>query len=152
GEPYFTATTATAELYDPQTNSIRAVGSMEAARSNHTASLLTDGSVLIAGGESSGFFSDAFGSMETFDPITEQFSPSGLLELPRSSHTATVIAGGNIFFAGGFPWGRDEYWLRPINSEIYRPSSSDSKALPTSDRYTREDHTATLLNDGSVLI
>ena len=41
---------AGADLYDPVRNLWKNIGSLNVARSNHTATLLPDGSVLIAGG------------------------------------------------------------------------------------------------------
>ena len=62
---------ASAELFDPATGEFRVTGSMATARGNHTATVLADGKVLIAGGESA---SGLLNTAEIYDPGTERFS------------------------------------------------------------------------------
>jgi hypothetical protein len=64
---------------------------MSAARTFHTATLLGNGKVLIAGGASA----------ELFDPATGDFVPTGNMTTPRSSHTATVLGDGRVLVTGG---------------------------------------------------
>lgn len=78
--------TATAEVYDPATATFSAVGPMAAPRYGHAASLLADGTVLIAGGghdiqpESAPV---AASDAEIFDPATGAFRATGSLHRPR---------------------------------------------------------------------
>src|SRR5206468_12900018 len=69
--------------------------SMGAARAGHTATVLNDGKVLIAGG-------DDAGTAEIFDPATETFS-SVLMAMaaPRIGHTATLFSDDSVLLAGG---------------------------------------------------
>src|SRR3989442_14523614 len=72
---------------------------MLASRSGHTATLLADGRVLIAGGEGSG----APGStLEIFNPATSSFSAGGTLATPRKNHAAVLLSGGRVMIVGGF--------------------------------------------------
>jgi hypothetical protein len=66
---------------------------------SHTATLLRDGRVLVAGGFNSpdGALSDS----EIYDPSTGNWSPSGSLVVSRFSHTATLLADGTVLAAGG---------------------------------------------------
>ena len=66
------------------------------ARSGHTATVLADGKILVAGGEASG-------SAEIFDPISQSFSlVSGNLNTPRQYHSAVLLNNGKVLIAGGF--------------------------------------------------
>ncbi|CAF4323618.1 unnamed protein product [Rotaria sordida] len=73
-------------------------GSMNYARYMHTASVLTDGKVLVAAGYGdSGYMNSA----ELYDPSTGSWTITGNLNNVRSSHTASVLADGKVLVAGG---------------------------------------------------
>jgi hypothetical protein len=65
----------------------------------HTASLLPDGRVLVAGGMSEPGKWPAL--TETWDPVTETFSAGPPLDVPRSAHAATILADGRVVVIGG---------------------------------------------------
>src|SRR6476620_7586403 len=68
---------------------------MGTARARHTATLLSDGTVLIAGG-------DVAGTAEIFNPTTETFSSTLLaMAAPRIGHTATLFSDDSVLLAGG---------------------------------------------------
>src|ERR1019366_8126321 len=72
--------------------------SLITARSSHTATLLPNGTVLVAGGTNS---YSAFRSAELYDPATGTWSATGNLTTPRNAHTATVLPNGTVLVAGG---------------------------------------------------
>src|SRR5947209_20447982 len=78
---------------------------MAQARLSHTATLLPDGTVLVAGGRSSGAFcaGSELASVEIYDPATGTFSPTGSMAQARSNHTATRLLDGTVLVAGGVP-------------------------------------------------
>ncbi len=116
---------------------------LKAARWSHTAALLTNGSVLIAGGtiyNVSGNFADTNGC-ELYNPAAGTSTLTGSMQVHRHSHTATRLTNGQVLVAGG---GGN------ATSELYAPSSGTWINLANmSDE--RLAHTATLLPSGKVL-
>src|SRR5664280_2529205 len=119
-------------------------GSMTAARDAHTAALLSDGRVLIAGSYDGSTY---LASAELYDPKTGSFSPTGSTATPRAEHTATLLPDGRVLIAGGTADGSTVL----ASAELY--DSKTGTFSPTSSMTAaRGGHTATLLPDGRVLI
>ena len=121
---------------------------MKTGRWLHTATLLQDGRVLVTGGRSPQ--DSVYKSAETYDPATGRFSSAGSMGDGRQQQTATLLADGRVFVAGGF-WSDGQKYRALSSTEMFDPaagkfSSAGSMGAP------RYGHTATLLNDGRVLI
>lgn len=144
----FCSTLASAELYDPATRTFRATGSLNAPRDHHTATLLNDGTVLIAGGQGAG---NSLATAELYDPTSGTFATVGNLKVARHQHTATLLKNGTVLLAGGFSRIGRNLPTFLADAELYNPTT---KAFtPTGSLSTaRDEHTATLLNNGMVLI
>jgi hypothetical protein len=124
-------------------------GSLDIGRYYHTATLLSDGRVLIIGGARNepGVFPDpGTPSVEVYDPATGTWTLNGSLTGQRLLHTSTLLADGTLVVAGGWPDPFSTYtW------ELYDPTMGTSTVTgPINTK--RAGHTATLLFNGRVLI
>ena len=126
-------------------NSVPA-GSLVTAREFHTATLLSNGKVLVAGGYTGGE-SPTLSSAELYDPTIDSWSATGSLIFPRYNHTATLLPNGKVLVTGGLGSGG-----MPIGfTELYDPVSN-SWSMTGSLLQQRAAHTATLLTNGKVLV
>jgi N-acetylneuraminic acid mutarotase len=147
---------ATAEVYDPSTRTWTSTGSMQQARSGHTATLLADGRVVVAGGDGDSPTSGPLLSAELYDPATGTWSQAASMAEGRGGHTATLLADGSVLVIGGerpVPGAEpDTFVPAPIvSAEVYDPAGDKwFSAAPMSE--ARTGHTATLLPDGRVLV
>ena len=138
------AAVSSAELYDPKTGTFSAAGSMLYNRSQQTATLLPDGRVLMAGGW-------YHAESELFDPPTGRFAQTGSMASARNWHTATLLADGRVLVAGGYSQDAAANIVTSDSAELYYPNTG--VFAPTgSMTNAREQHTATLLTDGLVLV
>jgi len=104
-----------AEIFDTATSKFRETGAMRYARIAHTATLLADGHVLIAGGRGS----EVNASAEIYDPKSGTFHDTGRLISARYKHTAGLLPDGRVLIAGG---SDDRDWHGTLSSaEIYDP-------------------------------
>lgn len=122
-----------------------ATGGLNVPRSFHSATLLADGKVLVAGGRSVAD-QDVLDSAELYDPSTGRWSVTGSLIYPRSGHTATLLPDGKVLVAGGDPGTASAGAV-----ELYDPATG--AWTPTGSLNTpRTASTATLLATSQVLI
>jgi Galactose oxidase, central domain/Kelch motif len=134
---------ASAELYDPRTEEWSATGSMTTARSGHTATLLADGTVLVAGSSGPDDVANAEASAELYDPSSGTWSATGSMVESRAGHTATLLRDGTVLVAGGYGGTR--------SAELYDPGTRTWRATGAMPQ-AHAAHTATLLPDGNVLV
>ncbi len=148
---------ASAELYDPATGRFSSTGPMTTPRAGHSAALLSDGRVLITGGEIEvGDLATPLASAELYDPARGTFSATGSMTVARFNHTSTTLAGGKVLIAGGGgPAGTTASGLSADpgipSAELYDPASG-TFASTGSMSVGRYWQTATPLADGRVLI
>ena len=156
-----------AQLYDPTTGTFSATGSMSVVRASATATRLPDGRVLIAGGYNCGRAGQdgTWATAELYDPATGTFSPTGSLSAPRQQHAAALLADGRVLLVGGLT-GESPATAGGVILASYQTAATDS-FLATAEIYdpatgkfsktgsmtsSHRGHTATLLQDGRVLV
>jgi hypothetical protein len=120
-------------------------------RYRHTATLLSDGNVLVVGGVDADTFDpgylQAMGSAELYHPSTDSWSSAGSMSTPRLSNTATRLADGTVLVTGG----NTNTSIAVASAELYHPSTN-SWSSAGSMSTARSSQSATLLPDGTVLV
>jgi hypothetical protein len=121
--------------------------SLATGREEHTATLLSNGKVLIAGGTDGK--GNTLYSAELYDRATNRWTPAGSMATAHVDHTATLLPSGKVLVAGGFTV---QLPLNPLaGAELYDPATNSwSVAAPMIEPRIR--HTATPLPDGRVLV
>jgi Galactose oxidase, central domain/Kelch motif len=122
-----------------------ATGDMIEGLTHHTATLLQDGKVLVAGGLG-GFLYRA--SAELYDPVNGTWTATGSMRVARGHHTATLLRSGKVLVSGGDDGGGG---AALASAELYDPVNG-TWTVTGSMRVARGHHTATLLPSGKVLV
>jgi Galactose oxidase, central domain/Kelch motif len=152
---------ASAELFDPATGNWSATESMSIPRARHTATLLPNGKVLVAGGLCPGLTDpgcpklgraeqDPDGAItlaELYDPATGTWSPTGSMVEPRFEHSATLLANGMVLVVGA-EHAPDEFLA---STELYDPRTGRWTAAGDMAN-GRNDQCTALLPSGRVLV
>lgn len=141
---------ASAEIIHPANGRIMDTGTPVEGRSNHTATVLADGRVLLVGGMgSSGERScEITRTAETWNPWDGKFRQvAGALVVPRVGHAASLLPDGRVLIVGGWTTG-----LEYVLAEVFNPEAETFSVVPSPDDRVRTEHTTLQLEDGSVLV
>jgi len=121
-------------------------GDLPTMRTQQTATLLSNGQVLVAGGLNPTPTNIFIAAAELYNPTGTWWSPAGQLAMPRDGHTATLLANGQVLVAGGV-----NLTGFVTTSELYNPATNAWSAAPSL-ATQRTGHTASLLPNGNVLV
>jgi hypothetical protein len=156
--PSITGTSKAIQVFSVLASGFTATGSMLIARESHTATLLNDGTVLVAGGSCrppirdqhscTGLQLNALASAEIFNPGTGAFTSTADMSVPRFGHTATLLGNGKVLVAGGDDIVSTVY----TTAELYDPATGRFASTANNMTFARSGHTATLLANGTVLL
>ena len=143
------------ELYDPRTGTWALAGDSGVGSILHTATLLTDGKVLVAGGNGGGVGGDATYSVTMlYDSVSRTWSRGGDLPTPVYGHAATLLPDGEVLLAGGAyqvgSYPRLRYVFDPMSAMFARDRLTWQRRADV--RVARNGATMTLLPDGTVLL
>jgi len=159
GEP-----TAACEIVDPSNgySTTLTANSLSEPRAIHTATLLPDGRVLVAGGTNlfnnspQDLVENATATTELFNPVTNMFSPGPPMPQPRVGHAATILPNDDVLISGGFSWILVFGFKVPTitdQAQRYVPDAGigtlGAQITMTSDRF---GHTAAVKDNGNVLL
>ncbi|MDT4935472.1 MAG: trimeric autotransporter adhesin, partial [Pseudonocardiales bacterium] len=145
------------EVWDPATGTWSHGGApADARQGGQSLTLLPDGRVLVIGGQTGKLNVDAFlpplRSAVLWDPATSSFSDSGSMSFGRERHTATLLVDGRILVVGGVGGRARDFSDTAIpDTEVWDPATASFTSGGRA-AVGRALHTATLLQDGRVLI
>jgi len=143
--------TNSCELYDVGSKSWVLTGQMTTARAQHTATLLQNGKILVAGGWVGWAVGPVTSSAELYDPVLGNWTSVGSMTNARVGHTATLLNNGKVLIAGGQNQSEHPPNTLYSSAELYDPATGNwtqTGSMNTS----HSGHTATLLPNGFVLI
>jgi hypothetical protein len=136
-----------AELYDQATGTWTLTGSLTDARVLHTATLLLNGTVLVAGGwPNHNHTGGALASAELYDPAAGNWTLTGSMNVRRVYHAATLLLDGRVLVVGCFTDGFTN------SAELYDPAAGNWSFTGSTTTPHFGFHTATLLPNGKVLV
>jgi N-acetylneuraminic acid mutarotase len=160
-------------IYDPAHDTWRDAGDLEQSRSSHSATLLADGRVLIAGGfnedRRSWYFAGDDAVSEIYDPIAGGWSRAAALPGARDGHAAALLRDGRVLATGGFEDSGMDYVVLTGDALVFDPRTgswtTEGTIDPETNRFTRThvrptqrpvitrcDHHLVSLADGRVLL
>lgn len=142
--PYPGGALGTVETYDPDTATFSITGQLITPRYGHTATMLPNGDILIAGG----YYISDLASAELYHPPTGTSTPTASMAVARFCPTATRLLDGRVLIAGG---GRPENNDLIVSAEVYDPNSG-TFSMTGSMTTERPFGTATVLDSGKVLV
>jgi N-acetylneuraminic acid mutarotase len=146
-------TIAGSEIYDPSTGQWTTVGEMTIPRSFLTTTLLPNGRVLAVGGRvhtGPGYYDyGAIAFADLYAPTTGKWKPTSTMTISREDHSTVLLNNGQVLAIGGTTV--DFNGVTVASTELYDPAAGAWTATGSM-LQGRERHTATVLQNGQVLV
>lgn len=137
--------TPSAQLYDGATNTWSNVAAPSMVRSTYCVALMSNGRVLLTGGDTSGATKPA----EVYDPAAGAWSFTGSPLVPRTVGPVSIaLPDGRVMVGGGVDYDRTEL----TSVELYDPGTGTWSATGSMSVLRRYGFTVTVLDDGAVLV
>jgi hypothetical protein len=152
-DPEGSVLVGTAELYSPLTGTFSPTSNPNVPRADHTATLLANGNVIIAGGQIGG--SQTTTGTELYDPNSGSFALAGNMPAPRYNHTATLLNDGRVLIAEGVSGTGGGFGNLVGPDDLYDPASGLFTQVGTPFEYSRSvviPFDSVLLASGQVLV
>jgi PKD repeat protein len=132
---------ASAEIFDPKSETFTPTSPMFYAHTQHRSILLPNGKVLVVAGSTA--------QCEIYDPLADTWSPAGQLPYAATRLDAALLPDGTVIAAGGYNYPDSGSPSAFVN--LYDPTTNTWRSLAPM-LVSRLDHTLTVLPDGRVLI
>ena len=136
-----------AYLYKPAQDDFVPAGKMTAARTEHTATLLADGTVLVAGGKNTKDYLETAEISDPSKPAASAWTAAISMFKSRWGHAASALKDGRVLITGGFV-SMDS----TTSIVLYDPKTKSWQVPGAMMSVARRYHTSTLLNNGKVLL
>ncbi|MBL8917834.1 MAG: DUF1566 domain-containing protein [Myxococcaceae bacterium] len=136
--------------YETAANRWTTAAPLPAPRGFATTTTLADGSILLVGGCADPRCATVLADALRYDPQQNQWRPAGMMRTPRAGHSATLLRDGTVFIAGGCQTAK----CGPNTTdttELWHPAQGVFVDGPVM-RSTRHHHTATLMENGLLLL
>ncbi len=141
----------TAELYNESNDTWTTTPNMNQARWGYASSVLSDGKVLVTGGDSDTAGNNKLASTEIYDPIANTWTTKASMSAGRTSHQQVTFTDSNGNSKVMVIGGTSSSATRLATTEIYDPST-DTWSSGQSLTYARTSFSAVLLHDGRILV
>jgi len=139
------------DVFDPATGQWARLAPIKALRQQHTATLLPNGNVLVAGGILTSTSQTAIITAELYNPLTGESILTGSMTIARFNHSASLLANGKVLVMGG-PHGTAFTATNYSGSaEVYDPAAG-TWTKTSADPPFRRRHSANVLPNGKVLL
>ena len=138
------------EIFNASDGSWAIIDTLKSPRVYHTATKLSDGRVLVAGGYNKSVIGTDFEESEIFDPQTNKWTDAATLNIGRGEHSATLLSNGKVLVSGGGNYF--EHQKEYLNScELYDPGENNWTIVNPL-MVPHSLHSPVLLKNGMLLI